>query len=316
MTERVRDALIATNAQYPFLAYGTDWLAFAHLVIAVAFLGPLRDPVRNIWVIQWGVIACVGVIPLALIAGPIRGLPLGWTLIDLSFVVAVIPLAIAWRLTRRLERLRADAALVTVPYYSKPTQSGVLHHFRQLATQTELPLIVHNQPSHTAIDLTAATVAQLAEIPGVVGIADSSGDISRIDRWRALLPDRFGLYTSNDACALAFTIAGGHGCFSSAANIVPRLFQSMQHSAVFGSLAVSRSLGERLQPLFSALARESEPATVKHALSQVRSVRADVRLPLVGVADDTAAAIHAALTRVQCESTDRFAFHQTCQKRL
>jgi hypothetical protein len=108
--ERVRDALIATDAQFPFLAYGTDWLAFAHLLIAVAFLGPLRDPVRNIWVIQWGVIACVGVIPLALIAGPIRGLPLGWTLIDLSFVVAVIPLAIAWRLTRRLERLRAAAA--------------------------------------------------------------------------------------------------------------------------------------------------------------------------------------------------------------
>lgn len=107
--ERVRDALIATNVQYPFLAYGTDWLAFAHLVIAIAFLGPLRDPVRNIWVIQWGVIACVGVIPLALIAGPIRGLPLGWTLIDLSFVVAVVPLAIAWRLTRRLERLRAGA---------------------------------------------------------------------------------------------------------------------------------------------------------------------------------------------------------------
>ncbi len=218
--------------------------------------------------------------------------------------------------TLHAQRLRADAALVTVPYYSKPTQSGVLHHFRQLAMQTELPLIVHNQPSHTAIDLTGATVAQLAEIPGVVGIADSSGDISRIDRWRALLPDRFGLYTSNDACALAFTIAGGHGCFSSAANIVPRLFQSMQHSAVFGSLAVSRSLGERLQPLFSALARESEPATVKHALSQVRSVRADVRLPLVGVADDTAAAIHAALTRVQCESTGRFAFHQTCHTRL
>lgn len=108
--ERVRDALIATNAQFPFLAYGTDWLAFAHLVIAVAFVGPLRDPVRNLWVTQWGVIACVGVIPLALIAGPIRGLPLGWTLIDLSFVVAVIPLAIAWRLTRRLERLRATAA--------------------------------------------------------------------------------------------------------------------------------------------------------------------------------------------------------------
>jgi hypothetical protein len=83
--DRVRDALIATNDDYPFLAYGTDWLAFAHLVIAVAFIGPLRDPVRNVWVIQFGMIACVAVIPLALIAGAVREIPLGWQLIDMSF---------------------------------------------------------------------------------------------------------------------------------------------------------------------------------------------------------------------------------------
>jgi hypothetical protein len=104
----VRDALVATNARYPFLAYGTDWLAFAHLVIAVAFIGVFRDPVRNVWIIVWGMIACVGVIPLALIAGPIRGIPWGWTLIDCSFgVVGIIPLIIVYRLIRRLERERA-----------------------------------------------------------------------------------------------------------------------------------------------------------------------------------------------------------------
>ena len=103
--DRVRDALIATNDAYPFLAYGTDWLAFAHLVIAVAFIGPLRDPVRNIWIIQFGMIACIGVIPLALVAGTIRGLPLGWQLIDMSFgVFGIIPLIIVYRLVRRLER--------------------------------------------------------------------------------------------------------------------------------------------------------------------------------------------------------------------
>lgn len=103
--DQVRDALIATNDAYPFLAYGTDWLAFAHLVIAVAFIGPLRDPVRNIWVIQWGMIACVGVIPLALIAGAIRGIPFVWTLIDMSFgVVGIIPLIVVYRLVRRYER--------------------------------------------------------------------------------------------------------------------------------------------------------------------------------------------------------------------
>ena len=101
--DRVRQALDDSGAHYPFLSYGTDWLAFAHLVIAVAFIGPLVDPVRNVWVIWFGVIACAGVIPLALIAGGIRGIPLGWQLIDMSFgVVGVIPLLIALRLTNRL----------------------------------------------------------------------------------------------------------------------------------------------------------------------------------------------------------------------
>ncbi len=111
--DRMADALSDVDARYPFIAYGTDWLAFAHLVIAVVFIGPLIDPVRNIWVIQFGVIACVGVVPLALIAGSIRGIPLGWQLIDISFgVVGAVPAVIAWRLTRRLERMRAQTAAV------------------------------------------------------------------------------------------------------------------------------------------------------------------------------------------------------------
>jgi hypothetical protein len=103
--DRVRDALVATGARYPFLAYGTDWLAFAHLVIAVAFVLPLRDPVRYAGVVAWGMLAAVGVIPLAVIAGQVRGIPWGWTLIDCSFgVVAMVPLAIAFAHTRVLQR--------------------------------------------------------------------------------------------------------------------------------------------------------------------------------------------------------------------
>ena len=106
---RVRDALIDTNAKYPFLAYGADWLAFAHLVIAVAFVGPLRDPVRNVWVIQFGMIACVMVIPLAFIAGEVRGIPFGWRLIDCSFgVFGIVPLAICYRDIKRLEKETAS----------------------------------------------------------------------------------------------------------------------------------------------------------------------------------------------------------------
>jgi hypothetical protein len=101
----VTSALDSTASTYPFLAYGTDWLAFAHLVIAVAFVGPYRDPVRNKWIIQWGLLACVGVISLALIAGPIRGIPFGWRLIDCSFgVFGCIPLFACMRSIRVLER--------------------------------------------------------------------------------------------------------------------------------------------------------------------------------------------------------------------
>jgi hypothetical protein len=105
--DRVHEALATTNANYPFLAYGTDWLAFAHLVIAVAFIGPYIDPVRNKWVITFGLIACAGVIPLALIAGQIRGIPLAWRLIDCSFgVVGGIPLLICGRAIVALEEDR------------------------------------------------------------------------------------------------------------------------------------------------------------------------------------------------------------------
>jgi hypothetical protein len=108
--DRVRAGVDATNTQYPFIFYGTDWLAFAHLMIAVAFIGPLRDPVRNIWVVQFGMIACVCIIPLAAIAGPIRGIPFGWELIDMSFgVIGIIPLIVVYRLIRRLERERVVA---------------------------------------------------------------------------------------------------------------------------------------------------------------------------------------------------------------
>jgi hypothetical protein len=103
---RVHYGISETNRNYPFMAYGTDWLAFAHLVIAIAFLGPLRDPVRNKWLLVFGVIACIGVVPLAFIAGPIRGIPLFWRLIDSSFgLFGAIPLLLCLRDVRVLEKL-------------------------------------------------------------------------------------------------------------------------------------------------------------------------------------------------------------------
>ena len=103
--ERVNEALAATGARFPFLAYGTDWLAFAHLAIAVAFIGACVDPVRNKWVVTFGLIACAGVIPLALIAGQVRGIPFAWRLVDCSFgILGSVPLLISRRLIAAMER--------------------------------------------------------------------------------------------------------------------------------------------------------------------------------------------------------------------
>lgn len=102
---KCRDGVAFVNEEYPFLSYGTDWLAFAHLVLALVFVGPFIDPIKNIWVIHFGIVACAAVIPLALIAGPIRGIPFYWQLIDCSFgLIGVIPLLASLKLTRELER--------------------------------------------------------------------------------------------------------------------------------------------------------------------------------------------------------------------
>ena len=109
----VRNGLRDMYARYPWIAYGTDWLAFAHIVLAILFVGPLRDPVRNLWVIHFGLIACVGVIPLALICGPIRGIPFTWRLIDCSFgILGAIPLLLARRFTLELAGLQSASRRV------------------------------------------------------------------------------------------------------------------------------------------------------------------------------------------------------------
>jgi hypothetical protein len=108
---RVEQGVAETNRVYPFLAYGTDWLAFGHLAIAFAFVGPFRDPVRNKWVITFGLVSCAAVIPMALVAGDIRGIPLAWRLIDCSFgVFGAVPLLVCRRYVERLESERGAPA--------------------------------------------------------------------------------------------------------------------------------------------------------------------------------------------------------------
>jgi hypothetical protein len=114
--QRVVVGVDQTNRQFPFIAYGTDWLAFAHLVIAIAFIGPYRDPVRNKWVIDWAILCCVAIIPLALIAGPIRSIPLFHQLIDISFgLLGVIPLLIVRKKIHLLSKLSDQVKPVEMP---------------------------------------------------------------------------------------------------------------------------------------------------------------------------------------------------------
>ncbi|MBD0711902.1 MULTISPECIES: hypothetical protein [unclassified Streptomyces] len=112
-THRVAAGIATAGSDSPYLLYGTDWLAFAHLVIAVAFYGAYRDPVRNIWIVEFGMIACVGIIPLALICGPIRDIPFWWSAVDMAFgVIGILPLLHVRRLIKRLEAT-ADVAFPT-----------------------------------------------------------------------------------------------------------------------------------------------------------------------------------------------------------
>ena len=114
---KVYNALHQTNIRFPFLAYGYDWLAFAHLVIAVVFIGPLRDPVRNIWVIEFGMIACLMIFPLAFIAGYVRHIPFYWQFIDCSFgIIGLIPLIVCYRKIRLLELcLNSNNSALNIP---------------------------------------------------------------------------------------------------------------------------------------------------------------------------------------------------------
>lgn len=107
----VHAGITAVDAHYPFMFYGTDWLAFAHLVIAIAFLGPLRDPVRHVWIVEWGMICCILVIPLAILFGPLRGIPFFWRLFDCAFgVFGLIPLWLVRRDIRRLAEIESSQA--------------------------------------------------------------------------------------------------------------------------------------------------------------------------------------------------------------
>ncbi len=199
-------------------------------------------------------------------------------------------------LIRDAEECGARAVLITVPYYSKPGQKGILHHFQQIAAASNLPVLIENAPARTASDLTAETLERLAELDAIVAIVDATGDIARFANLPPALRRRFLFLSSHDGTALSFHLAGGNGIVSAAANILPRLVTSLQQAAYGSDMSAAFALNDRLHPLVAALGSESDPARVKYALQVLRGTSADLRLPLVSAEAESRVAIIAALS--------------------
>jgi 4-hydroxy-tetrahydrodipicolinate synthase len=207
----------------------------------------------------------------------------------------------AIELARDAERAGADAVLAVVPYYNKPTQSGMYAHFRAIAEAIGLPIILHDVPSRTVCGLADDTIARLAELPQCIGLSDATGDLTRPLRLRALVGSEFRLLSGDDATALAFFAHGGDGCMSVAATAAPGLCRAMHSAWKQGEIARAQQLAAAIARLAAALARESNPAPVKYALSVMNLMPARVRLPLVEVRSETKAEIDKVLAQIEAK---------------
>ena len=203
----------------------------------------------------------------------------------------------AIELSRDAEAAGADAVLSVVPYYNKPTQTGMYAHFRTIAESTGLPIILYDVPSRTVCGLADETVARLAEMPQFVGLKDATGDVTRPLRLRSLIGADFRLLSGDDATALAFFAQGGDGCISVTSNVAPGLCRAMYAACKQGEPAQARQLAMTATKLTAALSRESNPVPVKYALSLMKLMSPRVRLPLVEPTSETKGEIDAALAQ-------------------
>ena len=183
-------------------------------------------------------------------------------------------------LTEHAKRAGADATLQVVPYYNKPTQEGLYRHFERV-TQVGLPVILYNVPGRTVADLADETTLRLAQLPGVVGIKDATGDLLRAAQLIKRAPRHFAVYSGNDDTALALMLLGGHGVISVTANVAPRKMAEMCAAALRGDVAAARAANQRLMPLHTKLFIEPNPIAVKWGLAALGKIRNELRLPLV-----------------------------------
>ncbi len=205
-------------------------------------------------------------------------------------------------LTRFAKSAGASACLSVVPYYNKPTQEGLYRHFSTIAETVDLPLILYNVPSRTVADLANDTIVRLAGIPRIVGLKDATSDLPRVVDLRNRLPAgrEFALYSGNDDTALAFMLLGGDGVISVTANIAPKQVSQMCAAALGGDVATARRINARLANLNARLFVEANPIPVKWALSEMRMIHNELRLPLTPLAARHHEAVRAALREAGC----------------
>ncbi len=203
----------------------------------------------------------------------------------------------AVELTRHAAGAGADAALVVVPYYNKPTQAGLYAHFRVVAEATpDLPILIYNVPGRTVTDISNETIVRLAkEMPNIVGIKDASGDLNRPSLLRLELGEEFIQLSGEDGTALGFNAHGGRGCISVTANVAPALCAEFQEAMLAGDYARALALQDRLMPLHKALFVETSPGPVKYACSLLGLCSPFARLPMVEIAESSKRAVEAAM---------------------
>jgi 4-hydroxy-tetrahydrodipicolinate synthase len=191
------------------------------------------------------------------------------------------------RLMRFAAKVGADAALVVTPYYNKPNQRGLYHHYRTLHDAVDLPIIIYNIPGRSIVDMTPTTMGELARLPRIIGVKDATGDVTRVSDQRITCGTRFIQLSGEDASALGFNAHGGTGCISVVANIAPKLSAEFQEAMLAGDYARALTYQDRLMPLHRACFAEPNPSPTKYALSVLGKCTEEVRSPMMTVEEPT-----------------------------
>ena len=202
----------------------------------------------------------------------------------------------AIHLSRHALKVGAQAGLSVVPYYNKPTQEGLYRHFRAVAEAVELPTILYNVPGRTVADMSNETVLRLAQVPGIIGIKDATGDIGRGALLLRDAPAGFQVLSGDDATAAALILLGGRGNISVTANVAPRLMHDLCVAAAAGDVPKVRELNNRLAQLNKVLFVEANPIPVKWALARMGRTQLGYRLPLCELGAAHHATVSQALT--------------------